>query len=105
MESKIVDLGSGQWASQDMINEMEKFHRRRETYIWLFSKPEHSTIRKERKELKGDYKWCYVLVGHTRKLAMINQLDNKVYKVNNMELTNVEIKNYRFDRYCTSFDL
>lgn len=102
----IVDLGNSQWASHKMLDEMQKFNNRREAYIFLHYSPEHNTTRKEREQIRGNYKWCYVTIGNTRKLAMINELDGKVYKVSsNMEITNIEIKKYKFNRYCTSFDL
>ena len=50
-------------------------------------------------------KWAYIEIDGERQMAAVDNKNGKAYKVNGYEWTWDEIINFKFIRWCTTFDL
>ena len=72
----------------------------------LFSTPDQEELTlKRRKDKEDNRKWAYIIVGKTRMMAWVDNKTMKAYKTDGYAPTWIEIKNFTFERWCTSFDL
>lgn len=60
---------------------------------------------KRAKQNPDNLKWAYIVVGKTKKRCWVDNVTNKAYKADGYNKTNIEIKDFYFDRWCTGFDL
>lgn len=91
------------WLNKKEWDTQNKWVKKQE--LKLINKWYNSDISTFRNSLKRDLKFCYIYAGNTKKLAMIDKKTNKVYKLQGYDVTWMEHKNYKFDRYCRSMDL
>jgi hypothetical protein len=106
VEDKIFYDGNGGWEKQSyrdaMKNFQEKFHNE------FFHKVMNNgfEIADKRKEQNQDnLKWAWIKIGNSRKMCWVDNVTNKAYKADGYGKTNIEIKNFSFERWCTGFDL
>jgi hypothetical protein len=98
-----------QWIKEDEAKLWEEINNKIEKYrLWylLWSTPEQLELSKQRKELNEDNrKLAYIYIGKTHKMCYIDNKNMKAYKMEGMyNKTWIPIKDYKFDRWCTSFD-
>lgn len=80
----------------------ERFQNKMDRFL-LFGKYD---IWKKRQLLNEDNrKWAYITVGHTQKVAWVDNKTMKAYKADGYEKTWMEIKRFKFDRFLRSMDL
>jgi hypothetical protein len=90
---------------RDVMQRFQDALRRRFVYVVFGGDEVRRKVEERRERNKDNLKWAYVFVGSTRKLCMVDNVTMKAYKVDGYAKTNIEIKNFRFNRWCTSFDL
>jgi hypothetical protein len=84
----------------NVINNIEK------QAMWYAANNKIEELRNKRKEINGDnLKWAWVRIGNTRKMCWVDNATMKAYKADGYGKTNMEIKHFTFERWCTSFDL
>jgi hypothetical protein len=103
---KIVSNKNGSWIYQSQLNLYAFIKNQMEKEFLFKSISKGFDIAKKRKEQSNDnLKWALIIVGKTRKMCWVDNKTLKAYKADGYKKTNIEIKNFTFERWCTSFDL
>ena len=106
VEDKIFYDGNGGWETQSFRDGMKKLHDKFQKIFFYKLMNGGFEISYKRKEQKQDnLKWAWIKIGNTRKMCWVDNVTNKVYKADGYGKTNIEIKNFTFERWCTGFDL
>ena len=93
------------WCSKETLDYMKRF-KRKVDYRFLFTTKEDMELSKFRLTRSEDNrKWAFIMVANTKKRAWVDNKTLKAYKADGYEKTWIEIKKYKFLRWCTSFDL
>lgn len=103
MKDEIFYNKDGVWEKQSFFNKIEKFNKK--VHKSFFYKLLNNGFEISDKREKDNLKWAWVKVGNTRKMCWVDSITNKAYKADGYNKTNIEIKNFTFERWCTSFDL
>ena len=75
-------------------------------FYYLISTPEQRELSKNRiKANEDNRKWAWVSIKGHRKMVWVDNKTMKAYKADGYAPTWIEIKNFVFERWCTSFDL
>lgn len=93
------------WYTRDFIESIEKFSNKIEKYMLYYWKPTHTIIQDGRNSKKRDLKFCYIFIGNTRKMAMIDKNTNIMYKLDGYQETYMQWKHYTLERMCRPMDL
>ena len=106
VEDKIFYDENGGWVKQSFIDGMKKLQNNIDRKVFhLFSGNNFEIHEKRKEKNKDNLKWAWVIVGKTRKMCWVDNVTNKAYKADGYDKTNIEIKNFSFERWCTGFDL
>lgn len=98
------------WINKDEMDAYNKFMQSQEKKMYhtgFGRSHDYMTKRKERKDERDNWKLAWIIVGNTRKIAWVDGLaTTKAYKCGEWySKTWMEIKHYKFERWCTSFDV
>lgn len=98
---------NGIWIRKSELDAMKRhFTRHENNWYYLTSTPGALSLHEKRAKLNEDNrKWAWVTVGKTRIMCWVDNKTGKAYKSDGYSLTWMEIKNFKFERWCTSFDL
>lgn len=110
MEIEIEINGKKFWFDADAFEAERKWREQQEIKLhnyWItFWRSLHDKIRKRREKNKRDLVFVFIIQGNTKKLAKQDKKTNRIYKIDkDYNDTWMEIKNYKFDRFCTSMDI
>lgn len=90
------------WISKAEADILAVHAERAERYMMFYSRPEHVEIRNKRDDPR---KWAIIEQLGKKKLAFVDRLTMKAYKVDNYKATWMEIKNFTFVRWARAMDL
>lgn len=101
---------SNMWINKDEMDKYNNFmnKQRKKAYHTGFGTASwYLDKRKERKDTRDNWKLAKIIVGNTEKIAWVDTIETtKAYKCGEWySKTWMEIKNYTFVRWCTSFDM
>ena len=106
VKDKIFYDGNGGWVKQSFIDGMKKIQNKIDRKIFHLFMGNNLEIHEKRKEQNQDnLKWAWIKIGNTRKMCWVDNVTEKAYKADGYGKTNIEIKNFSFERWCTGFDL
>jgi len=54
---------------------------------------------------ENNLKWAWIKVNGERKMCWVDNKTMKAFEAKEYERTDIEIPNFEFERWCTSFDL
>ncbi len=93
------------WISEQELENLKKLNKSIEKNI-IFNSINGFEKQDQRKLLRNDnLKWAWIKIGETRKMCWVDNETMKAYKADWYNKTNIEINNFTFERWCTSFDL
>ncbi len=104
MEQEIIFDGNGGWMSQGYIDSCKKLYNKMERYL-LYGYGDTPQAKERKIRNEDNRKWAWIQIGHTKKLVWVDNKTNKAYKADGYEKTWIEIKNFTFLRWATTFDL
>lgn len=93
------------WTHKSEIKALKKLEHRLFWRTFMLTKKQYDLSYKRYKLNKDNRKWAYIIVGSTRKICWVDNKTMKAYKSDGYKPTWIEIKKFKFDRWCTSFDL
>ncbi len=101
---------STRWISKEELDNYNNFineQRKKAYYTDFGSASWYLDKRKKRKDIRDNWKLAKIMVGNTEKIAWVDTIETtKAYKCGEWySKTWMEIKNYTFVRWCTSFDM
>ncbi len=106
VEDKIFYDGNGGFETQSFRDGMKKFHDKfQKTFFHKLMNGGFETSDKRKEQNQDNLKWAWIKIGNTRKMCWVDNVTNKAYKADGYDKTNIEIKNFSFERWCTGFDL
>jgi hypothetical protein len=86
------------WVSKEEKKYMEEYAAQQEKYLFgIEPSPEPKPI--------CNKKWAWIEVDGERQMQWVDNVTMKAYKRDGYETTDVEIPNYKFERWCRPMDL
>ena len=86
---------------QNNYEEIKKFNNKLVKRL-LFG---YYDFKKSDSRKKDALRWAYIIIGKTRKLCYINPITMEAFKIDDYSVTNIQHKNFTFDRWCKPMDL
>lgn len=106
VEDKIIYDSNGGWAKQSFIDGMKKLQNKIDRKMFHLFMGNNLEIHEKRKEQNQDnLKWAWIKISNTKKMCWVDNITMKAYKADGYGKTNIEIKKFTFERWCTGFDL
>ena len=96
------------WINDEEHIKLKKFYENRERGMWItMFDPKAKKVFRERFERNEDNrKMAWITQGKTRKMAWVDNKTMDAYKMKEMYgKTWMKIKQFTFERWCTSFDV
>lgn len=101
---KIITTPYG-WIRQSEIDLYRKYEEKERNRIFHMSREDMQLSIERHKKNEDNRKWAWITIGKTRKICWVDDKTMKAYKADKYDKTYIEIKNFTFERWCTSFDL
>lgn len=97
------------WMTSSMIEVEKKFNQ----IVWdrmqkklMYCTEEGFKLSRIRKvNNANNLKWAWIKIANTRKMVWVDTVTKKAYKADGYAQTNMEIRKFTFERWCTGFDL
>ena len=90
------------WWTEESKKIFEQIERR---FAMRLFYGDFEVTKERRKRNEDNRKWAWIIVGKTRKMVCVDNKTMKAYKTDGYKWTWMEIKKFKFERWCTSFDL
>ena len=105
MDSDIIHTNNG-WYSKSFADAFTSMHNKVLNDMCYRELNNGNELHEERqKRNENNLKWAYIKVANTEKMEWVDNVTNKAYKKDGYNKTNIEIKKFKFIRWCTSMDL
>ena len=100
VKDDIIDLGNGTWfskAESDQRKRWEAEMENRTIEMFMLGRIDTSPIQSK--------KWAWIEVDGNRIMAWVDNITMVAYEADGYDETDIEIKEYKFIRWCTPHDL